>query len=79
MTEQKPRTVWVHRDGYSIELTEDEIRRAYAQFKEPDRPEHLSHGSAVSQMTSDIYKTMDDLAYILKRRESTPSGPFGTW
>jgi hypothetical protein len=78
--QRKPKTIWIQRDGYSIELTEDEVRRAYAQCGEkpkPDAKNAYDHGRAVSQMTTDIYQTLDDIAYAVRQRHPELSGPFG--
>lgn len=78
----KPRTIWIQRNGYSIELTEDEIRAAYAACTPINSaqnvvPERVSNARAVSDMTSDIMRLMDDIAYVTKRYEPEPS-VFGT-
>lgn len=78
----KPRTVWIQRNGYSIELTEDEIRAAYAactpiNSAQNTVPERISQARAVSDMTSDIMRLMDDIAYATKRHD-TESRVFGT-
>lgn len=78
MQEERPNTIWVHRDGYSIELTEDEVRKAYAQCSKPvSSKEPASMGPAVNRMTSIIYQLMDDINYAVKRTHPDPKGPFG--
>lgn len=75
----KPKTVWIQRHGYAIELTEDEIRRAYAQCDETPKAVGKSvydYDRAVSQMNEDVNRTMVDLAYALRNRIPKPSGPF---
>lgn len=78
----RPRTIWIQRNGYSIELTEDEIRAAYAACTPVDsaqnaEPVRISSTRAVSDMTSDIMRLMDDIAYATKRHD-TELRVFGT-
>lgn len=76
--QERPNTVWVHRDGYSIELTEEEVRKAYSQCSRPvSSKETASMGPAVNRMTSDIYRLMDDINYAVNRDHAEPKSPFG--
>lgn len=81
--QEKPNTVWVHRDGYSIELTEEEVRKAYSQCSHPASSKEqaglgpANMGPAVNRMTSDIYRLMDDINYAVHRSQPEPRGPFG--
>lgn len=81
MSEQsKPRTIWIQRDGYAIELTEDEVRKAYAQCECAEHPESAPASAmasyTVSEMTNDIMRLMADLEYATKRYD-TESRVFG--
>ena len=77
----KPRTVWIQRNGYAIELTEDEVRSAYAQCECAEHPERASasalSGYAVSEMTNDLMRLVSDLKYAAKRYAPEPDGVFG--
>ena len=81
--QERQNTIWVHRDGYSIELTEEEVRKAYSQCSHPDSLKRSANmgqaglGPAVNQMTSDIYRLMDDINYAVHRNQPEPKGPFG--
>lgn len=80
--QERPNTVWVHRDGYSIELTEEEVRKAYSQCSHPNSSkkqtcrEPASMGPVVNRMMSDVYRLMDDVQYAV-RNKSEPKSPFG--
>lgn len=86
--QERLNTIWVHRDGYSIELTEEEVRKAYSQCSHPASSKEqvclgqaglgpAGLGPAVNQMTSDIYRLMDDINYAVHRNQPEPKGPFG--